>query len=132
MSKITVDFLRRRLERLVCPVMGWNYGPAYSAGPTGAIPNHGAVWIEQAPNAKYWRVCQMLEDSTGERNLSDNYTKDELLAWMDGILKATDLRAQSETTLGKLSRISRELSQTSGVDLLHVMTALNAAIVTLR
>lgn len=99
---LTIEFIRRRLLQHVGPAMGWTVGPAYMTGPDGAKPNHGAVWIEQAANKKYWRVVQMMENSTGERNLTDNFTKSELLAWMDGVLKASDVFKAREDTLSQI------------------------------
>lgn len=113
-NQIKIDFLRNRLTSLVGPAMGWSIGHAYKTqanaqtGEVRTVPNHSAVWIEQAPNPKYWRVCQMCEDGTGERNLTDNYTKPELLAWMDGILKAAEIFERRYPKIQTLDKILKE------------------------
>lgn len=78
-----IQFIRRRFSQIVAPAMGWRVEPFY----IDHKPNHGAVQIESVYGARY-RVVQLCEDSTGERNLSDPLTKRELLVWMDGILRA--------------------------------------------
>jgi hypothetical protein len=87
MRQESIDFIRRRFVQQVCPVLGWNCAPFYIRGDQGLKPNHGAVQIEKVYGRR-WRVVQLCENSTGERNLSDAYTKGELLAWMEGLLVA--------------------------------------------
>lgn len=125
-NKLTIEFLRRRFANIVCPAMGWNYGEAYSSNDAGGIKaNHGNVWIEQAPNKKYWRVCQMLENSTAERNLSDNFTKSELLAWMDGVLRGSenkkllDALALAQATIERLDAKAKAPSATGTLDVIR-------------
>lgn len=76
-----IDFIRRRFAQLVAPAMGWRTEPFYKNG----SPQYGNVQIEKVFGGRY-RVTQLCQGSTGERNLSEAFTKRELSVWMDGVL----------------------------------------------
>lgn len=88
MEKTSIQFVRRRFSQIVAPVMGWNVGPFFIDGK----PQHGNVQLENVFGARY-RIVQLCEDSTGERNLSDAYTKSEMLVYLDGILRGSEKKS---------------------------------------
>lgn len=83
-NKITIEFLRRRFERVICPAMGWVYSETLQ-------PSISHVFIEKAQAANRWRVVMRPKGTSGERNISDNLTKSELLAFTDGLLYAAEI-----------------------------------------
>lgn len=77
-----IAFLRRRFAHYVCPALG------YSAEGTPNTPGH--AYIERASAPGHYRAIVITNPRGGAADLSDSLSRADLMAWMDGVLFASD------------------------------------------